>query len=53
MLAAHEQSDKNLTSLVEEIYRLVSGAAHDDRVSRRTAGPAQNFAEAHPKDRPA
>ena len=53
MLAAHEQSDKNLTSLVEEIYRLVSSAAHDDRAPRQTAGPAQNLAGAHAKHRPA
>ena len=26
MLAAHEQSDDNLTRLVEEIYRIVSAA---------------------------
>src|SRR5689334_22280056 len=31
MLAAHEQSEKNLTSIVAEIYRLVAGPTGDHR----------------------
>lgn len=30
MLAAHEQSEENLTSIVAEIYRLVSTARAED-----------------------
>lgn len=30
MLAAHEQSEENLTSIVAEIYRLVSTAHTED-----------------------